>query len=134
MTTTVRNKTGELLYGELAEKLIGYCYEIQNQYSSGHKEKIYQDEFEEVLTENSIPYKREVSIRISSERTGKVFGIYRLDFVVNEMVVVEIKAIRFTLKKLEQQLYSYLRNSPYKVGSMVNFGSCRFYVERMSLT
>jgi GxxExxY protein len=130
----IRNKTGKLLHGNLTEKIIGHCYEIQNQYGSGQKESVYQKALAEKLIKGKVSFKKEVDIAIKSEDTGKRLGNHRLDFVVDNKVVVETKAIKFTPIKLEQQLYSYLRNSPYKVGLMINFGSSKLYVRRIILT
>ena len=130
----VKNRSGVLLHGDLTQKIIGYCYEIHKQYGSGQKESLYQNALEEKLDINHIPFKREAVIVISSEDTGKKIGSHRLDFVVEEKVILETKAIKFTPVKLEQQLFSYLRNSPYEVGLMVNFGSSRLYIRRIILT
>jgi GxxExxY protein len=130
----VKNRTGKLLYGDLTEIIIGYCYEIHKQYGSGQKESVYQNALEEKLKVNTVNFEKEVDITIKSEDTGKRLGNYRLDFAVEGRVIVETKAIKFTPIKLEQQLYSYLRNSPYKVGLMVNFGSRKLYIRRIILT
>jgi GxxExxY protein len=81
-----------------------------------------------------IPYQREIPIIIRSVDTQKPLGNYRLDFVVDEKVVVEMKAIKFTPVKMEQQLYAYLRNSVYEIGLMINFGSSKHYIRRVILT
>lgn len=130
----IRNKSGELLHGNITEKIIGLCYEIHSQYGSGQKESLYQNALEEKLSMDKLPFKREVPISIKSEDTGKKLGSHRLDFVIDNKVVAETKAIKFTPSKLEQQLYSYLNNSPYEVGLMVNFGSSKLYVRRIILT
>ena len=130
----IKNRTGVLIHGELTEKIIGLCFQIHNQYGCGQKESVYQNSFSEKLTLSNIPFQKEVSVRIISEDTGKNLGIHRLDFVVDEKVVVEMKAIKFTPVKMEQQLYSYLKNSPYQVGLMVNFGSSKVYIRRIILT
>ncbi len=123
-----------LLYEKLTGKIIGLCYEIHHQYGSGQKESIYQKALEEKFTINKIPFKREVQISIKSEDTGKILGYHRLDFVVDERVIVETKAIKFTHGKLERQLYSYLKNSKYKLGLMINFGSGKLFVKRIIYT
>jgi GxxExxY protein len=130
----VRNRTGNLLYGDLTEKIIGLCYEIHKQYGSGQKESVYQNALDEKLGINNIPFEKEVGISIKSEDTGKNLGNHRLDFVVDRKVVVETKAIKFTPIKLEQQLFSYLKNSKYPVGLMINFGSSKLYIKRIILT
>ena len=78
--------------------------------------------------------KKEISIDILSSDTNEKLGNHRLDFVVDQKIVVETKAIKFTPIKLEQQLFSYLRNSSYIVGLMINFGSSKLYVRRLILT
>lgn len=130
----VKNQSGILLYSKLTEKIIGIFYEIHNLYGSGHKESVYQNAFEEKLNMADIPFKREVVISIKSQDSGKLLGSHRLDFVIDEKVVVEMKAIKFTPRKLEQQLYSYLKNSKYRVGLMVNFGSSKLYLKRVIYT
>ena len=130
----VKNKTGTLLHGELTGKVIGACYEIHRQYGSGQKESVYQKALEEKLTMLNIPFIREKIINIASVDSGQKLGIYRLDFIVDEKLVVETKAIKFTPIKLAQQLFSYLRNTGYPVGLMINFGSSRLFVKRVILT
>lgn len=130
----VRNKSGKLLYGDLTEKIIGFCYEIHSSYGSGQKESLYQRALEEKFTLNNIPFNKEESISIKSEDTGKTIGNQRLDFVIDKKIIVETKAIRFTPIKMEQQLFSYLKNSPYTVGLMINFGSQKLFVRRIILS
>lgn len=130
----VINRSGKLLHGRLTEQIIGFCYEAYRQYGSGQKESVYQNALEEKFSAKKILFKREAPITVLSEDTGNRLGSHRLDFVIDEKVILEIKAIKFTPAKLEQQLYSYLRNSPYKVGLMINFGSSRLFVRRVILT
>src|SRR3989344_7952854 len=104
----VRNRTGNLLYGELTHRIIGLCYEIHFQYGSGQKESLYQNALAEKPTHHQIPFTKEISIDILSSDTNEKLGNHRLDFVVDQKIVVETKAIKFTPIKLEQQLFSYL--------------------------
>jgi GxxExxY protein len=130
----IKNKSGQLLYSDLTEKIIGLCFQIHKLYGSGQKESVYQNLLEEKFSINNISFKREESIKIKSEETGKVVGSHRLDFVIDSKIIIETKAIKFTPVKMEQQLYSYLRNSPYEVGLMINFGSSKLYIRRIILT
>lgn len=130
----VKNKSGGLLHGELTEKIIGLCYEIQSLYGNGQKESVYQKALEEKLMSAKINFEKEVTININSEDSGNKLGVYRLDFVVDGKVVVETKALKFTPVKLEQQLFSYLKNTIYQVGLMINFGSRHLYIRRIILT
>ena len=67
----------------------------------GQKESVCQKALEEKLELRGLPYNREVSITVQSEDTGKLLGKHRLDFVIDEKVIVEIKAVKFTPKKIE---------------------------------
>lgn len=100
----------------------------------GQKESVYQNALAEAFSQVNIPFESEVPIAIISVDSGKKLGNYRLDFVVDEKVIVETKAMKFTPTKIEQQLYSYLRSTSYEVGYLVNFGSTRLYIKRVILT
>ena len=116
------NKSNRFLYKNLSYKLVGAIFNVRNTYGSGQKEIVYQKALAEELGELKIPYKREVSISIKSVKTGKSLGNYKLDFVVSQKIIVEVKAIKFTPRKIEQQLYSYLKSTPFKIGYLINFG------------
>lgn len=130
----ITNKSGKLLYGDLTDKIISLSYQIHYQYGSGHKESVYQNIFAEKLELRRLKFEKEFQVSICSEDTGRVVGYHRLDFIVDNKVVVEIKAIKFTPQKMEQQLYSYLKNSNFQVGLMINFGSSKLYIRRIILT
>lgn len=126
--------TDKFLYKDLSYKLVGAIYNVRNLYGSGQKELVYQNALEEELQNLAIPFKREFRIPIKSVRTDKTLGSYKLDFVVDEKIIVEAKALKFTPSKIEQQLYSYLRSAEYKIGYLVNFGSTNLYLKRIILT
>lgn len=119
---------------ELSYSLVGAIYNVRNTYGSGQKELVYQNALAEELQDLRIPFEREISIPIKSTKTGKTLGRYQLDFVVDGKIIVEVKAMRFTPSKIEQQLYSYLKSTPYQVGYLVNFGSSELYIKRVILT
>lgn len=129
------NKTDRgFLHKELCYKVIGCIYDVRNTYGSGQKESVYQNALAEKLEKEKIPFEREVPVKILSQDTGKTLGFYKLDFIVDKKVVVEVKAVKFTPAKMEEQLYAYLRSTPYEVGYLVNFGSTKLYLKRIILT
>lgn len=128
------DETDKFLYKELSYKLVGAFYNVRNTYGSGQKELVYQNASAKELEDLGIPFEREVPISIKSVKTGKTLGKYQLDFVVDGMIIVEVKAMKFTPQKIEQQLYSYLKSTPYQVGYLVNFGSSKLYLKRIICT
>lgn len=121
----------EFLYKELSYKLQGSLFDIRNQYGPGQKESVYANLFAEWLESEGIPFEREKRLSIRSEKTGKTVGIYKPDFVVDGKIVIELKATRQPIQQDEQQLYYYLRNSPYELGYLVNFGLPKLFLKRI---
>lgn len=131
------NKTnGEMgvLYPDLSYKLVGCIYKVRNTYGNGQKEKVYQNALAEELDEEDITYQKEAVIQVRSPKSGKVMGTYRVDYIIGDKILVELKAIKFTPTKIEQQIYSYLKSTPYELGFLVNFGATRLYLKRVIFT
>lgn len=124
----------DFIHKDLCYRIIGCIYQVRNSYGSGQKEIVYQNALAEILDHNKLDYNREVNIKIISQLSGKSLGNYRLDFVVNNKVILETKALKFTPVKIEQQLYSYLRSTGFEIGYLVNFGSSNLFIKRVILT
>lgn len=123
-----------LLYEELSYKIRGCAFEVRKKYGPGHKESIYQKAFAEELDIAGIPYETEKPIKILSVRTGKKIGTYQPDFVINNCIIVETKALSYLPKNIVTQLYNYLRNSEYELGFLINFGGARLEIRRIIYT
>lgn len=124
----------DLLYKELSYQIQGSVIEVRKNYGSGHKESVYQSALTEELQLRQIKFKREPSISIASPKTSKIIGIYRPDFLIDDKIVLEIKAVEFLARKLVDQLFDYLRNSKYELGYFVNFSGPKLYMKRIIYT
>ncbi len=124
----------DLLYKELSYQIQGAVIEVRKNYGSGHKESIYQGALAEELQLRQIPFKREPSISIASPKTNKIIGIYRPDFLIDDKVILEVKALEILARKLIDQLFDYLRNSKYELGYFVNFAGPRLLMKRIIYT
>jgi GxxExxY protein len=128
------NGTKMILHKELSYQIIGAVYNTRKIYGPGQKEIVYQRGLAEELKENNIPYKREVNINIVSPKSGRILSNYRVDFVIKERVILELKSLKFLPQKMEQQLYSYLRSTPYEVGYLINMGGPEIDIKRVIFT
>lgn len=128
MTTNHSKFTRELLYRDLSYSLQGCFYTVYNTLGFGHKELIYQRALEEELTKKAISHIREKSLPLFYN--SKKIGEYRPDFVINDKIIVEIKALEFLPKKLITQLVYYLKGTDYKLGYLVNFGGAKLEIIR----
>lgn len=135
ITTNKSLKTTKaLLYPELSYKIQGIAQKIRKDYGSGQKESIYQRAFVEELELAKIPFKKEAEISIKSVNTGQTIGKYRPDFVIDDDIVLEVKAVKFLPKNQGNQLFDYLKNSDFELGYIVNFGGNKLYCKRIIYT
>ena len=123
-----------ILYKDLSYKIQGILLESRRVYGPGHKEKVYCNIIEEFLCSNNINYKREVGFNIISKLTGKNIGVYRPDFVIDNKIILEVKAVDIIPKNFIDQIYSYLKVSDLELGIFVNFRSPKLYIKRIILT
>ncbi|PJC33195.1 GxxExxY protein, partial [Candidatus Roizmanbacteria bacterium CG_4_9_14_0_2_um_filter_35_15] len=82
-------------------------------------EKQYSDAFEHLLIEKRIKYEREKYIPISFE--GEKQGRNKVDFIVNDRLIVELKSKRTLLKEDYYQVKRYLISFKKQLGLLVNF-------------
>jgi GxxExxY protein len=113
-------KLVDLLYEDLSYQIRGAAIEVRKNYGPGHKEVLYQRAFAEELGLRKIKYEQEKPFKIYSPNTGKIIGSYQPDFIVYDKIIIELKALVKTPRKMIDQLYGYLRNSIYQLGFFIN--------------
>lgn len=123
-----------ILYPELSYKVRGLLFTVCNSYGLDLREKIYQKAFAELLSEESIVFEREKRVDIFSVNNGRKIGLYIPDFVIEDKVIVELKAEPFIHKRSIAQAYSYLRISKYELAFIVNFGGEKLEIKRLLFT
>lgn len=116
------------LYEGLTEKIIGCCYRVHNVLGSGHKESIYKQALCKEFGEEKIDYIQEAPLAVKYQ--GDRVGIYRADFIIENKILLEIKAVGFMPKNYEVQLLYYLKTTGYKLGLLINFGAKSVQIRR----
>jgi len=105
---------------DLTDKIIGAAIEVHRELGPGLLESIYQACLARELTLRGIPFQREQALPISYKGISIDCG-YRIDFLIADKVVVELKAIAALLPIHEAQLLTYLKLTGIKVGLLINF-------------
>ncbi|TSC95007.1 MAG: hypothetical protein CEN87_19 [Parcubacteria group bacterium Licking1014_1] len=123
-----------LLEADLCYKIQGAIFNVVNKYGKGFKENIYQKALVEEFIKQNISFEQQKRINIYSLDTGKPLGVYIPDFIIDNKVVLEIKASNFTTKQDISQQRSYLRASTYEIGYLVNFNSSELDIQRSIYT
>ena len=107
-------------YEEITEKIIKVFYKVYNVLGDGFLEKVYIGAMKVEFDRIGLRCVREMPIKVNYE--GVVVGEYLADFLVEEKVLVEIKAIPELRDKDERQLKNYLKGTLVEGGLLMNFG------------
>ncbi len=108
------------MYKDLTYQIIGCCFEVYNVLGYGFLEKVYQNALVEELTLKNIKIKIEVPIKVYYK--DKNVGDYKADVLVDDKIILELKAEKTYNKIHEAQLINYLKATGLKVGYLINFG------------
>jgi len=110
----------KLLYSDLTYQIRGAAFNVFNTLGSGHKESIYHKALAKEFSSREIKFVGEKSLNVFY-KADKV-GVYKPDFIVEDKVIIEIKALEYLPLEAKKQLDYYLRGTDYKLGLLVNFG------------
>ena len=106
-------------HSELTEKIIKIFYKVYNRLGYGFLEKVYENALIIELKKENIPAICQSPIRVIYE--GNIIGEYYADILVDNKVIVEIKATKYLVKDNEAQLLNYLKATNSEVGLLLNF-------------
>lgn len=124
----------DLKYKDITEKIIGASFEVHKFLGNGFQEVIYQRALAWEMRQAGMEYAREIEQDIYYKELPEPIGTRRADFVVENKVLVELKAI----VKLEDvhlaQALNYLKAYRLEVGLLINFGAKSLEFKRLVLT
>jgi GxxExxY protein len=118
----------ELLYADLSYEIRGALYDVYNALGPGFREETYKIAVLRELDLRGVLVERELPIEITYK--GVPIDRYRLDIVVDQKVILELKAAETLHPRHEAQLLSYLRAAGLRLGMLVNFGSNTLQIVR----
>ncbi|OVE74016.1 hypothetical protein BVX93_00585 [bacterium B13(2017)] len=104
---------------KITEKIIGCAIEVHRHLGPGLLESIYENALCYEFDLNKIKYVRQMNTPIKYK--NKNIGEHRLDLIVEDKVIVELKAVNNHAPLFEAQLLSYLKMSNKKLGLLINF-------------
>jgi len=107
-------------YEELTEKIIKCFYRIYDILGYGFLEKVYENALKIEFGKVGLRFENQFLVKVYYE--GEVVGDYFADFVVEDKVIVEVKAVRELGGGEGKQLLNYLKATDKDVGLLLNFG------------
>jgi len=110
----------EFLHKELTEKIIGVFYDVYNELGHGFLESVYRESMCIALRQAGLKVETEVPIPVFFR--GCTVGMFRADLIVEDKVILEVKAARDLDSGDEAQTLNYLKATPIEVALLMNFG------------
>jgi len=123
-----KTKVKDFLYEDLSYKIRGCAFKVYNTLGFGHKENVYQKALALEFKETGINFEKEKVLPVLYG--GKKVGNYKPDFIIENKIIIEIKAVPIMPKDYETQLTYYLKGTNYKLGFLINFGSKKLDIRR----
>ena len=124
-------KVKDFLYEELSGKIIGTAIEVQKTLGTGFLEAVYQEALEYEFDFQKIPYESQVELQITYKNII-LKQKYKPDFVIDDKIIVEIKAQKQLTEIDEAQLHNYLKVTGLKLGLLLNFGKPKLEIKRIA--
>ena len=109
-----------MLYKEKTELIINAFYKVYNRLGYGFLERIYHNSFVHELQKNGFNIKSEYPIKVTYD--GVLVGDYFADIIVDNCIIIEVKATEQLREEHECQLINYLKATEMEVGLLFNFG------------
>ena len=107
-------------YEDLTGKIIEAAYKVHNTLGFGFIEHVYQNALSIELEKRGVECEKEKPLKVYYERS--LVGDYKADIVVENKVILELKAVKDLHSAHEAQLVNYLKATDMEVGLLINFG------------
>jgi GxxExxY protein len=113
----------------LTYKIIGLAMAVHKELGPGFPEEIYQRAMAIAMTDDGVPYERELSVDLTFR--DRPLGRFEIDFVADRKVILELKALSALAPVHEQQIIAYLAVSGLDLGLLINFGAASLQYKRV---
>ena len=110
----------ELLHRDLTDVILKTFYEVYNELGYGFLERVYQNALYIELKNKGLEVVPQKKIKVYYR--GNVVGDYYADLIVEDRIILELKAVEYIVEQFENQLLNYLRGTDCEVGLLLNFG------------
>ena len=107
-------------HSDLTKKIIGCFYNVYHSLGYGFLEKVYENSLTLELKQNGLFTVQQMPIKVSYKE--QPVGDYFADLVVENKIILELKAQEVLVPENEAQLLNYLKATEYEIGLLLNFG------------
>ena len=121
----------ETVLDHLTERIIGSALTVSNALGTGFFEKVYENALAHELRKAGLAVLQQRGVTVMYD--GVIVGDYAVDLLVQEAVIVELKAIKAMVEIHRAQCINYLRATGLQVCLLLNFGNPRLEIKRIVL-
>ena len=109
-----------MIFDSLSNKVIGCAIEVHRELGPGLLESTYEQCLAAELSRSQIPFQLQVELPVNYKGVQLDCG-YRIDLLIDNQLIVELKSIEQLLKIHEAQILTYMRLAKVKIGLLMNF-------------
>ena len=109
-----------MLHKEITDKIINAYYKVYNTLGYGFLEKVYENSMVVALRKAWLKVEQQKNIKVYYE--SEEVGDYYADLLVEDLVIIELKAAKALSEDHEAQLVNYLKATTIEIGLLINFG------------
>ena len=117
-----------MIHEEITEKILKACFEVSNELGNGFLESVYEKALVIVLTAMGLKVQTQVPLKVMFR--GQTVGEFFPDIIVEDLVIIELKAVKALAPEHLAQVMNYLKATGMEVGLLVNFGSTKLEYRR----
>lgn len=121
----------KVVYKELSYKIVGLAFEVHRELGFGFLEKVYENALMVIFQENGILACQQAPIRVPFH--GQIVGEYVADIVVEDSIILELKALERINEIHKAQTLNYLKATNFRLALLLNFGKYKLEYERLVL-
>ena len=117
-----------MIYEELTKKILSACFEVSNELGCGFLESVYEKALLIALNDAGLKALSQVPLNVIYR--NQTVGEFYADIVVENVVLLELKAVRALASEHLAQVMNYLKATGIEVGFLVNFGNPKLEYRR----
>ena len=118
-----------ILHKELTKSILKIFYDVYNELGYGFLERVYQNALFYELKENGFKVEAQKKIKVFYKEIE--VGDYIADIIVNDLIILELKAQECLVEANEFQLINYLKSTDCEVGLLLNFGKKPEFIRKV---
>ncbi len=119
----------KIIYKDLSYQIVGLAIQVRKELGFGFLEKVYENALMVLLEENGIKAEQQVPIKVNFH--GRIIGDYIADILVENQIILELKAQDKIVDVHKAQTLNYLKATGLRLAILLNFGKDRLDHERL---